>query len=392
MQRAAAAALKRGVTGVGVRGPGRPGKATATRRQNCGLCALTGTSQRHIFTGSAVLKKDEELKHIVAPAQQKDADNKEAASPGKNDLLNLIGGMKVEVSTMKRFQALRMQRPKDQANVQPENMESATSMFQKATEDIKSQCKKALNPDLVAAASAVASSMPHNKKQIESELLRQLRKHEAETEAQKNGDGSNIGNIIANMKIGKRPGVRVGSRPANQIRFDEDGQGYVPDRGVTSEFNAMRKRRGLFTGKRLNIFPAHTDESETVPETVSLPSLWDTELANQIATATEQLPRNGFEEMIQWTKEGKLRQFPVNNEAGLEGEEGVEFHEHIFLEKHLHGFPEQGPIRHFIELVINGLCKNPYLTVQQKIEHIDWFRQYFHEKEDILKESEVYIN
>uniref|UniRef100_UPI00398EBED1 small ribosomal subunit protein mS31 isoform X2 n=1 Tax=Pristiophorus japonicus TaxID=55135 RepID=UPI00398EBED1 len=339
MQRAAAAALKRGVTGVGVRGPGRPGKATATRRQNCGLCALTGTSQRHIFTGSAVLKKDEELKHIVAPAQQKDADNKEAASPGKNDLLNLIGGMKVEVSTMKRFQALRMQRPKDQANVQPENMESATSMFQKATEDIKSQC-----------------------------------------------------NIIANMKIGKRPGVRVGSRPANQIRFDEDGQGYVPDRGVTSEFNAMRKRRGLFTGKRLNIFPAHTDESETVPETVSLPSLWDTELANQIATATEQLPRNGFEEMIQWTKEGKLRQFPVNNEAGLEGEEGVEFHEHIFLEKHLHGFPEQGPIRHFIELVINGLCKNPYLTVQQKIEHIDWFRQYFHEKEDILKESEVYIN
>ncbi|XP_067841993.1 28S ribosomal protein S31, mitochondrial isoform X2 [Heptranchias perlo] len=356
------------------------------------LCKLTGTGQRHISTGSAVLNDDDESKHSATPPQQKDAEKKEAASPGKHDLLSLIADMKVEVNTKKKFQALRKQSPKDQTKVQPESIESATSMFQKATEEIRSQSKETLNPDLVVAASAVASSMPSNKRQVESELLKQLRKHELETEAQKNGGASNIGNIIANMKIGRRPGARAVSRPANQIRFDEDGQGYVPNQGVASEFNAMRKRKGLFTGKRLNIFPVHTGESEIVPETVSLPSLWDTELAHQIATATEQLPRNGFEEMIQWTKEGKLRQFPVNNEAGLEGEEGVEFHEHIFLEKHLNRFPEQGPIRHFMELVINGLCKNPYLTVQQKIEHIDWFRQYFHEKDDILKESEVYIN
>lgn len=30
----------------------------------------------------------------------------------------------------------------------------------------------------------------------------------------------------------------------------------------------------------------------------------------------EQPFENGFEEMIQWTKEGKLWEFPVNNEAG----------------------------------------------------------------------------
>ncbi|XP_078078450.1 small ribosomal subunit protein mS31 isoform X2 [Mustelus asterias] len=375
-----------------VTGPGRPGKVVAVRRQGCSFCMLNGTGQRHIFTGSVVLCKDGESKHFDPPGQQKDSEEKKAAASGKNDLLNLIGGMKVEISTKKRFQALQTQRLKNQAKVQPESIESATSMFRKATEDIKGQCKETLNPDLVAAASAVASSMPHKKRQIESELLKQLRKHESETEAQKNGDASNIGDIIADMKIGKRPGARAGSRSSNQIRFDDDGHGYVPDRGVTSEFNAMRTRKGLYTGKKLNIFPVHTGESEDVPETVSLPSLWDTEMANHIAAVTEQLPRNGFEEMIRWTKEGKLRQFPVNNEAGLEAEEGVEFHEHIFLEKHLNGFPEQGPIRHFMELVINGLSKNPYLTVHQKIEHIDWFRQYFHEKEDILKESEVYIN
>ncbi|XP_041055292.1 28S ribosomal protein S31, mitochondrial [Carcharodon carcharias] len=384
MQRAAAV-LKRGVTGLG--GPGK--SAAAVRGQGCGL---TGTGQRHIFARSAVLSKDDESKHFSIPAQQKDSEEKKAAASGKNDLLNIIGSMKVEVSTKRKFQALRTQRLKDQAKVQPESMASATSMFQKATEDIKSQCKETLNPDLVAAASAVASSMPYNKRQIESELLKQLRKHESETEAQKNGDVTNIGDIIAKMKIGKRPAARAGSRSTNQICFDEDGQGYVPDRGVTNEFNAMRKRKGLYTGKKLNIFPIHPSESEDVPETVPLLSLWDTELASQIAAITEQVPRNGFEEMICWTKEGKLRQFPVDNEAGLEAEEGVEFHEHIFLEKHLNGFPEQGPIRHFMELVVNGLSKNPYLTVQQKIEHIDWFRQYFHEKEDILKESEVYIN
>ncbi len=46
------------------------------------------------------------------------------------------------------------------------------------------------------------------------------------------------------------------------------------------------------------------------------PTLWDIDLANQIVQATNQMPRNGFEEMIQWTKEGKLWEYPINNEAG----------------------------------------------------------------------------
>lgn len=78
--------------------------------------------------------------------------------------------------------------------------------------------------------------------------------------------------------------------------------------------------------------------------------------------------------------------------AGLDEEQKVEFHEHIFLEKYLEDFPKHGPIRHFMELVICGLSKNPYLTVQQKKDHIDWFHDYFHKKEDLLRECDVYIN
>lgn len=67
-------------------------------------------------------------------------------------------------------------------------------------------------------------------------------------------------------------------------------------------------------------------------------------------------------------------------------EDDSEFHEHIFLEKHLEVFPKQGPIRHFMELVICGLSKNPYLSVKQKIEHIEWFHKYFEEKKEFLQE------
>ena len=68
-------------------------------------------------------------------------------------------------------------------------------------------------------------------------------------------------------------------------------------------------------------------------------------------------------------------------------EANVEFHEHIFLDHLISDFPKKGPIRHFMELVLVGLSKNPYLTVQQKKEHIEWFRDYFTEKQSILEET-----
>lgn len=79
--------------------------------------------------------------------------------------------------------------------------------------------------------------------------------------------------------------------------------------------------------------------------------------------------------------------------SGREEEASVPFHEHVFLEKHLEeGFPRQGPVRHFMELVLAGLSKNPYLTVEQKKEHIFWFKDYFQQKDDVLKEAEVHMN
>lgn len=50
---------------------------------------------------------------------------------------------------------------------------------------------------------------------------------------------------------------------------------------------------------------------------VSSPTIWDLEFAKEVAAVTAQPPRNGFEEMIQWTKEGILWEFPIDNEVGM---------------------------------------------------------------------------
>lgn len=147
------------------------------------------------------------------------------------------------------------------------------------------------------------------------------------------------------------------------------------------------QRGNLFKGRRLGIFDVETF-ADAAPEPEASPSLWEIEFAKQLASVAEQPFANGFEEMIQWTKEGKLWEFPVNNEAGFD-DDGSEFHEHIFLDKYLEDFPKQGPIRLFMELVTCGLSKNPYLSVKQKVEHIEWFRNYFNEKRDILKENNI---
>ncbi|XP_029304269.1 LOW QUALITY PROTEIN: small ribosomal subunit protein mS31 [Cottoperca gobio] len=292
----------------------------------------------------------------------------DSAKSGKESLIDLLGTMKVKVTNKRQPKNLKVNPSYESTpKSKPAAMESTISMFQKATVEASSP-SETLDPELVAAASAAASTRP-DRSQAASELLKQLRQQKAVTEAQKKGDMNNLGVIIADMKVGKNPNRHTTWRQ-NQVKFDEDGPGY--------------RRKEFISGKRLNIFSPTTNE-DGVESTVVRPTLWDMDFANQLSLSINQTPRNGLQEMIQWTKEGKMWQYPINNEAGLEEEASVPFHEHVFLDKHLEeGFLRQGPVRHFMELVVAGLSKNPYLTVQQKKEHIYWFRDYFHQNEEVL--------
>ncbi|XP_060719551.1 28S ribosomal protein S31, mitochondrial [Tachysurus vachellii] len=329
---------------------------------------------------------DESGTRSVGRSQNSETEQKLEDKTGKQGLLELLGAMKVDTTTKTKLKSLKKVTSGKESAPKPKRvmMESTSSMFQQATSPPQSE---SLSPELVAAVSAAAATFP-DRSRAESELLKQLRKHEAVCEEKSRVEPQNIGNIISEMKVGKKPVGRLNSWPANQIRFDDDGRGYTHDRGITGELAEIRRRNSAFTGKRLNIFSAV--DQDTQSELTQGPSLWDADLANQIARAVNQRPRNGFEEMIQWTKEGRLWQYPINNEAGMEEEMKVPFYEHVFLQRHLEdGFPQHGPVRHFMELVVTGLSKNHHLTVSQKQEHIAWFRDYFLNKQEILSEAEA---
>ncbi|RMC07179.1 hypothetical protein DUI87_16635 [Hirundo rustica rustica] len=340
-------------------------------------------SKQELFSTSSVFSKDKDKSAASKESTPEGAAKRQedGAETPKQQLLDIIGNMKVEVSYRKKLQQLKASENKKRAMDKLEGPDSEGSVPQGITED--AQRGKPLNPELVKAASAVASSFPHDKKQTESELLAQLRRHEETTDKQKKGGTLSIRDVISEMTIKRQSPAQRRARISGlmSLQLDEDGQRIRRERSSTQSVDS---RGSLKVGKRLNIFTKAPTEPEHALKTVSSPTIWDLEFAKEVAAVTAQPPRNGFEEMIQWTKEGILWEFPIDNEVGMEDD--AEFHEHIFLEKHLESFPKEGPIRHFMELVICGLSKNPYLSVKQKVEHIEWFQKYFEEKKELLQE------
>ncbi|XP_068121137.1 small ribosomal subunit protein mS31 [Hyperolius riggenbachi] len=358
------------------------------------------------------------------PAEEKaDAahqdDNSQPPKPGH--LMDILSSMKVNVSSKKKLLAMKSKSTKDK---RLKTVGSVSQMFQMAGEDPKEE--ESVGPELEAAATAVAETFPEKKAQVESELLRQLRLHKQKAEAQRKGlldvreksaspelepAASSVAETFPEKK------AQIQSELLQQLRLhkqkaeaqrkgpmdlsDVISGMKVENRSQRSSWEAelkvmrnqvtVKRSQGVFSSKRLEKFPIPSVSEETTMTEYS-PTLWDLELAKELAEASEHPPRNALEEVLKWTKEGKLWAFPIDNEAGMEEEQNVEFHEHVFLEKYLEDFPVTGPIRHFMELVVCGLSKNPFITVQQKKEHIDWFRNYFNQKEEILKECDVYVN
>ncbi|XP_015674159.1 28S ribosomal protein S31, mitochondrial [Protobothrops mucrosquamatus] len=319
------------------------------------VVALCSKAHKFFSTTPVVCTKEDDqigsTNANISPDQEQ-----KAQVQRKKNLLQLIHGMKIELSTKKKV------------------MENAKSRLLEDDEKGNQH-----SPELEEAASAVASSLPFDKQKTTSELLHLVKKHKEEMNAHRMAD---LSKIMASMKIRRKPMKPKAVSASSEIECDEDEDGNMAH---INEIN--RIKRNLFSGERLQIF---TPKSKGAHETdaVAIPTIWDLEFAKAITSTFSHLPQNGFEEMIQWTNEGKLWEFPINNETGLEDD--GEFYEHIFLDKHLADFPKEGPIRHFMELVACGLSKNPYLSVKQKIEHIQWFRDYFKEKEQLLKEIEAH--
>ncbi|KAK5640503.1 hypothetical protein RI129_011314 [Pyrocoelia pectoralis] len=256
------------------------------------------------------------------------------------------------------------------------------------TESVKTET---VTKDIVKAVQDVSESLGGDIKKTESELLQKLLGPSKE-EAQQD-----LNDLFKDMQIDRETKSDVEISRAEQVRQLLHSIKSQPSVTQTSRPAVKRRQQAplsrpeiqhepinLHIDERLGIFNVDQVKNWKNP---NLNSTWRTLQKRELELSVTHPPANYFQQMILWTKQGKIWKFPIDNEQDLETERDVYFTEHIFLEKHLEGWcPSKGPLRHFMELVCVALSKNAYLTAQMKKDHIDWFRDYFTEKKQILQE------
>lgn len=236
-----------------------------------------------------------------------------------------------------------------------------------------------LTSQMVAAVKDVADEVGGDVTTTEKELLHVILNNKRPDGNSEPSEEKTLTSVITGMKVEKDDDSR-----ADQVRRT------LPKRtrsAPTRERPARPKSDvvvKLYGSKRLGIFP---ENYTAEPTSHTLPT-WSALEAKELKLQVTHPPSNIYEEMIRWTERGILWKFPIDNEQGLDEEQNVDFTQHVFLDEHLEGWcPTKGPIRHFMELVLVGLSKNPYITVQAKIDHIHWFRDYFESKKKLLLET-----
>lgn len=250
-----------------------------------------------------------------------------------------------------------------------------------------------LGEKLDDAATSVAQSIGGNTEKTKSELLNLLRIYNSEPNdlsEKKSQSSALLGDLISGMKIDRSqpktvsPELRDETK-AQQVR-NVVGNNYGQD--LNKRYNNYRKPMdnyiplNLFSSEPLNIFK----NIDAKLNDLKLHT-WDKLDEKSLEMAVTNPPKNIYEQMILWTEQGKLWNFPIDNEQGMDDEKKIFFAEHVFLEPLIDEWcPKKGPIRHFMELVCVGLSKNPFLTIEEKHDHINWFRQYFFEKNQLLNE------
>ena len=128
-------------------------------------------------------------------------------------------------------------------------------------------------------------------------------------------------------------------------------------------------------GPKLSLFNAAVAEgaSEDLAHKPFLMEMDKGDRIDQLVLADAR--RNDFEDLV--AVSNRQWKFPVDNEVCKVDEADVGFEEHTFLQYLLDEFPDTGPVRRFMELVINGLEQNPHLSVKAKKEQVFWFKEYF---------------
>lgn len=173
--------------------------------------------------------------------------------------------------------------------------------------------------------------------------------------------------------------------------YERDDVQIKPELSVERKFVPQRKHKKSFTDEVVNLYKSEPlgifDTKIKQNQESPVLRTWNRLMKEEIAMTITHPPTNPYEEMIRWTEQGKLWKFPIDNEQGLEEEAEVPFYQHVLLDHLLEGFPTKGPVRQFMELVLIALSKNAFITVQRKHAIVNWYKDYFKQKESILRAS-----
>uniref|UniRef100_A0A182PCA0 Small ribosomal subunit protein mS31 n=1 Tax=Anopheles epiroticus TaxID=199890 RepID=A0A182PCA0_9DIPT len=322
-------------------------------------------------------------------------DEGKKSSAALNRLNELLAMMNTE-SELKLVKKVDLPRPK-----------AKKSKDKKAADSDSDSDDEERPKDLAQATRKVATALGGDAKRTESELLSKLLGTSASA-----GGQSNLNDVITGMMVDKKAQKgkvddptrstlvkkSIDSKRAKQRR-EEEGSFDGKERSSTAPRERYERKRAsvkqmapatggpgsvkLFGEEPLGIF---TDLTALKESPDKLPT-WQKLNERELRLAVTHPPANYFQKMALWTEQGKLWKFPINNEQGREDEAMVPFTEHVFLEEQLEPWcPRKGPIRHFMELVCVGLSKNHYITAQEKRDHINWFRDYFEQKKEVLQD------
>lgn len=279
----------------------------------------------------------------------------------------------------------------------PKKINFAKKRGEEPRQQIKDMKPGQINIKLVEAAKAVAAESHGDKSVVLDDILGKLddvfvgmdRHHKGKKQSQK-----------LDLKKQAFPKVDLPSEELDLFKGSENAGGGSPE--VAYVDLALNEDKQFVERKRVRSFKTTADliASETplnifdvTQKFTSEPSLkmWSSFEHKELLRITRFEPLNWYDQCIVWTEEGKLWQFPINNEQGMDEEAKVDFTEHLFLDHHIESWcPQEGPIRYFMELVLVGLSKNPFITVKEKVEILEWYHKYFMQHQSLLEEINAF--
>jgi len=154
------------------------------------------------------------------------------------------------------------------------------------------------------------------------------------------------------------------------------------DLGQIKELELLTQ--GLASHESVNYFnPAEVEEYKK-RDKISAPKLQKF-LADRYKTFQNECYDDGWNKKYAAVQEGRTVSLPTTNEEGARHKQYAgDWRDHVFTEKYLKGMPKDGAIGLFMESAAAGLSQNPFYTVDEKKEHLEFFRQYFVNYEDDL--------